>query len=281
MGFCRVFDCMDGWPSILGGWKGSDDDDMATIPTTMGHHMKGNEECNNKYRESKEITKSRPFRFRNPLAKKMVEDAVERSKYNTKSRQRMLKSVRDSGESKSQHDKNDDSIDQRVALAAKKKRPDMKRVKQQRQSSISYSRKQHRHHQQQLHHQQQNKENVQQTYNSFLKFHSKQKPERSQTPIPVPGPMRLDPKAALKSKRANQIVPKRRQASSTTFAISILKRKDANDSKRQSPPTSYCPPISTPLVPIGEEKATKLKKLKPSIPWSRKVHVTPFQPDKY
>mmetsp|Transcript_43524 Transcript_43524/g.105087 ORF Transcript_43524/g.105087 Transcript_43524/m.105087 type:complete len:318 (+) Transcript_43524:177-1130(+) len=283
IGFCQVFECMEGWPSILSSWKGADDH-MAPIPTTRQSRTSG-KNVNDNDRESNERKKQHksssrpidPILFRNPLAEKMVEDAVERSKYNTKSLQMMLKSVSD-GERKDHYDKNDDLIDQRVALAAMKKRQKRQQIQQQQQqSSISYSRRQHRFHQQQMQHQQ--KKSPQDASQSFLKFYNRKKSERPQTPIPVPGPLRLDPKAA--SKKANQIVPKRRHhGSTTTLAISLLKRKDSNDSKRQSPPTSYCPPVSTPLVPIGEGKAMKLKKQKKlSMKWSRKV--TPFQPDEY
>lgn len=278
IGLCRVFDCMDGWSSIF-SWNGADD--ITTTPKNRQSPMSGKEISKHGQEPDGRKKQRKSILFRNPLADKMVKDAVERSKYNTKSRQMMLQSEQDE-EMKEQYDKNDELIDQRVALAVMKKRQKRQLLQQQQQrqqSLISYSRKQHRiHQQQQLQLQHQQKKNAQDAPHSFMNLYSKKKPERSQTPTPVPGPSKLEPKKSLK--KGNQIVPKRRHVS-TTSAISLLSRKDSNDSKRQSPPTSYCPPVSTPLVPIGEGKAMKMKKQKLSMKWHNRNQVTPFQPDKY
>lgn len=261
--FCQVFDCMDGWSSILGRNKPDN------CETQQQHHgRKGHKDRP----DSSSAQRIDPTLFRNPLAEKMVEDAVERSKYNTKGQRHVMKSPPKRNQ-KDHHDKNDDLLDQRIALAARKKRQRQQAVQpHQKPAIISYSRRQHRLLQQQVA-QQEHKDAQQKAFHPspLLKFYSqRKKKERPHTPIPVPGLSRLNPKVSTKQKR---IVPKRRPLSS-----SLLKRND--DSKRQSPPTTYCPPVSTPLVPIGEQKAMKEKKPN-MLPMRRGAKVIPFQPDAY
>lgn len=269
MGFCQVFDCMEGWSAIL-SWNPQNDEDK--IPKTQHHGVE-------KKQPGSYSERIDPLLFRNPLAEKMVEDALERAKYNTKSQRGIIKSLQH-GNCKDHHDKSDDLIDQRIAIAARRKKRQRQQVQTRLQgqplhpSAISYSRRQHWLHQKQVAHQNQ-KDTNQASQSPLLKICNRKKMERPQTPIPAPGPSRLNPKA---SKQANQIVPKRRPPSSRS-SMTLLKRKDPNESKRQSPPTTYCPPVSTPLVPIGERKAMKEKRQKIPIRWNRKV--TPFQPDEY
>ena len=233
-------------------WKKGPNEDEATIPVTRYEGKKRRQVLNNRDADTRGCSQRAidSALFRNPLAEKMVEDAIERSKYNTKSLQLSLRSARN----RDDFDEKDEFLDRRIAMAATKKRRQQQtklRQDQPRNESMSYSRRQHRQYQQQSNMQRSSK-------SSFSKSSHKSKIPRSQTPIPMPRPSIL-----------NKILPKRRNESAST--------KGSKGNKRETPPTTYCPPLSTPLVPIREGKAMKDRKKKFSIKWKPKI--TPFQPD--